>query len=550
MQKVIKGIKIEKLGYGGIGLARMPDGKRILIKWWALPGSVVDLRIVKQRKDFIEAHIVHIHKHDPGLVDGEVFCPHFFRSNNSELWNLHSTLNPKVWCGWCKWQMLSYPTQLTLKQHICLDAFKKLATNNVTVLPIVGSPLEKGYRNKIEFSFGKYITNITTPEKVIANEVKQSRLLRTSQWHNEGSKEKELNILSDRSLWFHKQGEFSKIVDIANCGLISDQANEVFARVKELCLASGLPVYDQKTHQGFFRHLVIREGFHSGQFLVNLSVSEDNLKPSKSKKWDQLLDVLKKDELLQTKITTFVITYNNGLADTINNKESETKIFWGDWYMYEQLVFKAAETLSDESEKESTIYNLQADNLSVNFRISPFSFFQTNTYGAEQLFSLAMHMTWHIEGTILDLYCGTWSIGISFLKSGKGDRLLGIEIVEEAIVDARHNAKINGLENQVLFVANPAEKALTNNDELRTKIKNIWLVIVDPPRDGLHKNVIAFLADLKKEQDFKLLYISCNPITMVRDIELLIHHGFHIKEVQPVDMFPQTHHIEVIGLLT
>jgi len=99
-------------------------------------------------------------------------------------------------------------------------------------------------------------------------------------------------------------------------------------------------------------------------------------------------------------------------------------------------------------------------------------------------------------------------------------------------------------------VADPAEKALTTNPDLRAKIKDIGLVIVDPPRDGLHKNVVNFLGELKKEQDFKLLYISCNPITMVRDIELLLTHGFQIKNIQPVDMFPQTHHIECIGILT
>jgi len=139
----------------------MSDGKRILIKGGALPGSVVDLRIVKQRKDFVEAHITHIHKHDPSLVDGKVFCPHFFwmeEDDNSILNTQHSTLRRKVGCGGCKWQMLSYPTQLKLKQDIVLDAFKKLSAQNIEFLPIVGSPAEKGYRNKIEFSFGKYIT--------------------------------------------------------------------------------------------------------------------------------------------------------------------------------------------------------------------------------------------------------------------------------------------------------------------------------------------------------------------------------------------------------
>lgn len=131
-------------------------------------------------------------------------------------------------------------------------------------------------------------------------------------------------------------------------------------------------------------------------------------------------------------------------------------------------------------------------------------------------------MVGHIEGTILDLYCGTGSIGISFLKVGKGDKLVGIEIVEEAITDARYNAKINGLEDKVVFLANPAEKAFIKTPEIKNKLNNLGLVIIDPPRDGLHKNVIQMICDLKKESDFKLLYISCNPVTMVRDIELFI----------------------------
>ena len=133
-----------------------------------------------------------------------------------------------------------------------------------------------------------------------------------------------------------------------------------------------------------------------------------------------------------------------------------------------------------------------------------------------------MSMVSHIEGTVLDLYCGTGTIGITFLKSGKGDKLVGIEIVEDAITDARHNAKINGLEDKVIFLANPAEKAFTQHPEIMEKLDNLGLVIIDPPRDGLHKTVVQTLCELKKESDFKLLYISCNPVTMMRDIELLV----------------------------
>ena len=132
---------------------------------------------------------------------------------------------------------------------------------------------------------------------------------------------------------------------------------------------------------------------------------------------------------------------------------------------------------------------------------------------------------------------------------GVWEELVGVEIVEDAITDTWHNAKINGLEEKCFFVASAAEKMLTNFPELEEKIKNIWLVIIDPPREGLHPNVISYLADLKKQYNFKLLYISCNPITMARDVEMLVEKGFTFKEVQPCDLFPMTHHVEDISVL-
>lgn len=537
MAKTLNRIKIDKIGYGWVGLARMSDGKRILIKWGALPGSIVDLRIVKQRKDYVEAHITHVQSLDPKIVDGEIFCPHFFweegklEDGKSKLEAKH-----KIGCGGCKWQMLSYANQLKLKEDIVNDAFTKIKKKlpDLFVSSIIWSPEEKHYRNKIEFSFGKYITKWPW--------IIEHWTLKIEKWAQ--------NItLSDRSLGFHKQGEFSKIIDIDTCGLISDEANTLFATIKELCIASGLPIYDQMTHQGFFRHVVIREGTNTQQFLVNLSVSENNLKEDGFSKWNTLMETLKNDTFLREKVNSFVITYNNGLADTIRNNESQTKTFWWEWYIYEKLIFQNSQKTSGDT--SSDILNTNTGNATeVSFRVSPFSFFQTNTLWAQQLFAQAMKMVGNVEGTILDLYCGTGTIGISFLKVGKGNQLVGIEIVEEAITDARYNAKINGMENKVVFLANPAEKAFTQTPEIKNKLHNIGLVIIDPPRDGLHKNVVQMICDLKKESDFKLLYISCNPVTMVRDIELLVAWGFSIKEIQPVDMFPQTHHIECIWLLT
>lgn len=514
--KSLKWIKIEKIGYWGIGLARMSDGKRILIKWWALPGSVVDLKIVKQKKDYIEAHITEIKSYDKNIIDAEPFCPHFFSSlENKELTDQEKTI---IGCGGCKRQMMSYPNQLNLKQAIIEDAFTKIKkiVPELTILPIIGSPQEKNYRNKIEFSFWKYVIK----------------------------KNDELQFLSDRSLGFHKQGEFSKIVNIHECGLISDKANQIYVYIKNLLKDSELPVYDQKTHKWFFRHLVIREGINTEQVLINLVVSDQFLVSEESKElWEILISQIQNDEYIKKIVNTLVVTYNNGLADITRSPDSETKIIIGEWVIYDKLIFSKQE--DNQSEE-----NQQTDTVEVTFRISPFSFFQTNTLGAQVLFQTAAKMVGYTKWTILDLYCGTWSIGLSFLSLWMGDDLVGIEIVEESIVDARHNAKISGMDQKVFFAATPAEKAFTTVPEISQKIENLWLVVVDPPRDWLHKNVITTLWELKKQKDFKLLYISCNPVTMARDIELFLQQGFSLKQIQPVDMFPQTHHIETIGILS
>jgi 23S rRNA (uracil-5-)-methyltransferase RumA len=402
--------------------------------------------------------------------------------------------------------------------------------------------LTQGYRNKIEFSFGVYkqqseeYRERQKQQTVIARRNDEAKQIDKEWIASQASNDIPLSkyiIDNQRGCGFHKQGEFSKIVDVESCGLISQKANQIFETIKKLCFESGLPVYDQKTHQGFFRHLVLREGVNTGQLMVNLSICLANLDKVQTKAREALLETFKNDLDLKEQISTFVITYNEGLADTVKNEKSETKTFRGDGFIHEKLLF-------DEGE--------------VTFRISPFSFFQTNTLGAQKLFGTAFKMLGNVEGNILDLYCGAGSIGLSLLRlneqQGKAQELIGIEIVEDAIVDARDNAKINRLEEQSFFVASPAEKALEKFPELAEKIKNLGVVVIDPPRDGLHKNVIDRIANLKKKSDFKLLYISCNPVTMARDVEFFLEKGFNMKEVQPVDMFPMTQHCECIGVFS
>lgn len=229
--------------------------------------------------------------------------------------------------------MLSYGNQLKLKEDIVNDAFTKIKRKlpDLQVLTIIGSPQEKNYRNKIEFSFGKYITKGQIRDEEQGTRYKENNTVTNAQISSPKSQVPTPNIvLSDWSVGFHKQGEFSKIIDIDNCALISDEANAIFQHIKGLCTASGLPVHDQMTHQGFFRHLVIREGTNTQQFLVNLAVSDNDLTGEKIQKRDALLETFKQDVFLKEKITSFVITYNNSLADVVKSEECRTITFRGE----------------------------------------------------------------------------------------------------------------------------------------------------------------------------------------------------------------------------
>ena len=509
--QLLENVTISKLWYGWVGIGTSSEWKKILIKWGALPNSIVHCRITKKKKDYIEAMMMEVVSYDTQYTDGTIVCAHY----KNPLETIPAWQEHEIWCGWCKRQIMSYDKQCEIKQHLVEDSFRwmsEIIGSIGWVQHIIWSPLTYQYRNKIEFSFGKYLVR--------------------KKWTKKDEK-KEFLLNHQRQVGFHKQWYFSKVLDVQQCHLVSEKAHEVFVHLKKIIHDSWLPVYDQKMHTWVLRHLVIREWSNTGHIMVNLVMADKNFDNS----WyqalrDTLLDTLSHDEFAQKAITTFLITTNNWLADIVRNGESSTKLLRWEGTIMEKLVFTVDEEIRD-----------------ITFRVSPFAFFQTNTFAAQLLFSTAAQTAWGISGTILDLYCGSGSIGLSFLKLGIGKSVVWIEIVEDAIVDAKHNARINGFEDNTYFVAGKAEELVFKDSTVKEQLKWLELIVVDPPRDWLHPKVVTFLNSIKREYSCKLLYISCNPVTMARDIQWLTEGDWTLKSLQPVDMFPQTHHIECIGLM-
>ena len=507
--KIIENVFVEKIWYQGVWIVKLPDWKILIIKWGVLPWMTVDVKITKKKKDYLEWQIIKVKSfkqnidakklkeefksnHQPLDLEICKLCRHNFIL---EQFFEDEEIFSKVWCWWCKWQLLPYDKQVDLKDKIVKDSFNWLDFFDKAYEWIL--PAEKifNYRNKMEFSFWKMVMK----------------------------KDKTNQVYSDWSLGFHKQGNFSKVVDVSSCLIAWEWINKIFTYLKNIFKESGLPVYDNYNHSWFFRHLVIREWFNTGQILVNLSVATKFFDENKDKinLWTNLQKKLYDDEFLRKNITTFVITENNELADVVKWNNIKVYNLRGWWHIFEKLNFKDTQ---------------------LTFRISAFSFFQTNTLQAQVLFETAINMLPKIKWDILDLYCGAWTIGITLLKLWIWNNLLGIEVVKDAIVDANVNAKLNWLTSKVKFIANKAESVDFSDS-------NYSLVVVDPPRSWLHKNVIKFLHNLKKKNDFVLLYISCNPVTMARDLKLLVELWFNVKKLKAVDMFPHTHHIEMIWVV-
>jgi 23S rRNA (uracil1939-C5)-methyltransferase len=330
------------------------------------------------------------------------------------------------------------------------------------------------YRNKMEFSFSD--RRWILPEQFQEGD------------HDEAP-----------ALGLHVPGTFYKVIDIDSCMLQKDTGNIIIREVRDFVKRSGIPVYGLKSHEGFWRFLALRYSTAFDEWMVNIVTSEnrpDRLMP--------LVEILK-DRVFNIKtIVNNIARRRAGVAVG----EEET-VLTGEGFIKERL--------------EQYL-----------FRISANSFFQTNTSGAEKLYSKVMEYA-ELTGVenVLDLYCGTGTIPV-FL-SGKAKKVTGMEIVESAVSDAKINCQLNSVTN-CEFIPGDVKDTIPNLRE------NVDVLIVDPPRTGIHKDVLSVIMERAVE---KIVYVSCNPSTLARDLEIMSE-KYEILEIQPVDMFPHTYHIESV----
>jgi 23S rRNA (uracil1939-C5)-methyltransferase len=386
-------------------------------------------------------------------------------------------------CGGCKWQMLPYEKQLQYKEQEVKDVIKRIGKlPDVPVLSILGSGKTIHYRNKLEFTFSnkKYLTE---------NEL---TLLGKDEWPG-------------GAMGYHVPRLYDKVIDIEECWLMDDVNNIIRNSLREFAEKNNYSYYDIREHKGFLRNIVVRN-CTTGELMVNLVFGDEDKK-----------EIEKIAEFLLEKIpaiTTLVYTINQKWNDSLEGLEPV--VFSGKGFVIEKLG-------------------------TFNFKISPKSFFQTNTRQAEVLYNVVKDFA-SLTGneTVYDLYCGTGSIGI-FL-SEKAKQIIGVDVIEDAIIDAKENAALNNISSASFYAGDVIE--ICNDDFFKAHGK-ADIVIVDPPRAGLHPKLIGKLLEISAE---KMVYVSCNVATQARDLQLLSE-KYSVEKIQPVDMFPHTHHIESVASL-
>ena len=417
----------------------------------ALPGQKVRFMLSKKRSSKCEGKILEV-------------------LDNSELENKIPVCDKFGICGGCTYQTMSYENQLKLKEKMVKDILDKVITDEYDFEGIIASPLELGYRNKMEFSFG--------------DECKGGEL----------------------ALGLHKKGSFYDIVTTDSCKIVNDDYNIILRTILDYCKKNDLPYYHKMSKEGFLRHLLVRRAVKTGDITVSLVTTT-------FVNWD-FSDLVKEllELELEGKISGIMHIFNDGLADMV--RSDRTEVLYGSKYFYEEI-------------------------LGLKFKISTFSFFQTNSLGAEKLYEKAREYVGETKDKLIfDLYSGTGTIAQMLAEVAK--KVIGVEIVAEAVEAAKENAKLNGLTN-CEFISGDVLKVI---DEIKDKPD---LIVLDPPRDGIHPKALDKIIDYGVD---RIVYISCKPTSLARDLEVMLAKGYKVDKACAVDMFPSTYHVETVCLLS
>ena len=478
---ILENLLITDYAAEGKALAKL-DGKVIFISG-AVPGDVADVLLVKNKKDWAEGRVLKIKEFSKERVIP--FCKHFGV------------------CGGCKWQMLPYAKQLQYKQQEAEQNLRRIGKVDLPeILPIIGGDETEYYRNKLEFTFSNKLYLLTPPPPPPKGGALQPK---EGEDMNEFAESQVPPLGGGGGLGFHVPRIFDKVLDIDECFLMEEVNNRIRNTMRSLALENNFSFYDIREHTGWLRNIIIRL-CTTGELMVNICLNYDE-EADRKKLFDHLLQ-----EVLE--ITTLLYTINPKWNDSIYDLTPQ--VYFGKGFVTEKL--------------EDFV-----------FKISAKSFFQTNTRQAEKLYTVTRDFA-ALTGNevVYDLYCGTGSIGIFVSKQAK--KIIGVEVIEEAIADAKENAALNKISHAEFFAGDVIKIC---NDEFFDVHGRPDVIITDPPRAGMHEKLVNKLLEIAAP---RIVYVSCNTATQARDLNLLSE-KYAIEKIQPVDMFPHTHHIECVVLL-
>jgi 23S rRNA (uracil1939-C5)-methyltransferase len=457
---LLEKVRITDIGAEGNALARVEN--LVVFVPMLIPGDVVDIRVIKKRKKYLEGRVVKFHEYSSDRIEPR--CIHFGV------------------CGGCKWQHLPYALQLHYKEKQVRDNLIRIGKIELPdINPILGSSDIFQYRNKLEYTFSD------------------------KRWLTKEEVDSGIHFEKEGALGFHIPGLFDKVLDIKECHLQPEPSNSIKNAVREYANRNKLQFFDLREQKGFLRNIVIRNSLEGKVMVIVVFFHDD------AEKREALLDFLISEF---PQITSMMYIINAKKNDSLNDQN--VILYKGDNYLVEKME-------------------------GLKFRIGPKSFYQTNTKQILKLYNVVKDFA-ELSGKeiVYDLYTGTGTIA-NYL-AGYADKVIGIEYVEDAVLDAKINSEINNIKNTLFFSGDIKDVLSEGFFTLNGKPD---VIITDPPRAGMHEDVLKTIAEAAPD---KIVYVSCNPSTQARDISLLSE-NYIVSRIQPVDMFPHTHHVENVVLL-